>query len=72
MNPSTIILTLASLHLAIGCTVAGWVILIRNARFDPDARGATLGFRLAVLPGAILLWPVILLHALRRAPGEHR
>jgi hypothetical protein len=29
------------------------------ARTDPAARGAGLGFRTAILPGVVLLWPVL-------------
>jgi hypothetical protein len=28
-------------------------------RVDPAARGATLGFRLIVLPGVVALWPLL-------------
>jgi hypothetical protein len=28
-------------------------------RLDPGARGATLGFRLIILPAAIALWPLL-------------
>lgn len=28
-------------------------------RVDPAARGATWGFRLAVLPGVVALWPLL-------------
>lgn len=40
-------------------------------RIEPSARGASLGFRLLILPGAVLLWPVIARRAalaLRRSP----
>lgn len=30
------------------------------ARIDPNARHASVGFRLLVLPGATALWPVLL------------
>lgn len=71
MNPSTIILTAASIYLLIGCTVAGWVVLVRRAGFDPDARAGSLGFRAVVLPGAILLWPALLLAARRARTPAH-
>jgi len=29
-------------------------------RLDPDARGARLGFRLAILPASVALWPLLL------------
>lgn len=69
MPLSTIILAALGAYLLVGCTVAGWAVLVRGARFDPDARGASLGFRLIVLPGAALLWPAVLAAA-RRARGD--
>jgi hypothetical protein len=34
-------------------------------RLDPSARGGTLGFRIAILPGAAALWPLLLQRWLR-------
>jgi hypothetical protein len=61
MTAAHAILALAEIHLAIGALVAGWVMFVRRAPFDPDARAGSLGFRLVTLPGAILLWPALLL-----------
>lgn len=36
---------------------------------EPTARGGTLGFRLVILPGAIVLWPYLLVRWLR-APAR--
>ena len=38
-------------------------------RVDPGARGATLGFRLIILPATIALWP-LLLQRWRNADGR--
>jgi len=35
--------------------VAGWV-----GRLDPAARAGTWGFRVLIIPGTILLWPMLL------------
>lgn len=32
---------------------------------EPSARGGTLGFRVVILPGAIVLWPYLLVRWLR-------
>jgi hypothetical protein len=37
-------------------------------RIDPSAKGASWGFRLIILPGAIALWPMLLRRWLRHAP----
>jgi len=38
-------------------------------RVDPAAAGSSLGFRLIILPGVVLLWPVLLGRWLK---GGHR
>ena len=44
--------------------------LWRGARaVDPAARGATLGFRVLVLPGVVALWPLLLLKWRRARAG---
>ena len=69
MTLAHVILALAATHLAIGAIVAGWVMFVRRAPFDPDARAGSLGFRIVTLPGAILLWPALLVAARRpKAP----
>lgn len=43
-------------------------------RIDPVAARGTLGFRLLILPGSALLWPLLLrrvLHGVTTAPVEH-
>ncbi len=39
-----------------GCAFVGCIV----DRVDPAARGASLGFRILILPGAILLWPLLI------------
>lgn len=69
MTLAHVILALAATHLALGAIVAGWVMFVRRAPFDPDARASSLGFRIITLPGAILLWPALLIAARRsKAP----
>ena len=52
------IVNLASAYLGVGglCALlfAGLV-----QRLEPSARGSSLLFRLMIVPGAVLLWPVI-------------
>ncbi len=37
------------------------VFVIKGVRvFDDGAHGTSIGFRIIILPGAILLWPVLL------------
>jgi hypothetical protein len=41
--------------LAVGIPFIAWGV----ARVDEAARGASLGFRLLILPGTIALWPLL-------------
>jgi hypothetical protein len=57
------ILSFASLYLTVGIGVA-LVLVHVVGRIDPAARGA-YGFRLLLLPGAVLLWPLVIALTLR-------
>jgi hypothetical protein len=58
---------------AAGCYLAAGILFAIpfawrwSGRLDPVAAHGTAGFRLLVLPGAVLLWP-LLLRRLLRAP----
>lgn len=63
-------------HLAQGYAAAGLVVALAFlafglARIDPGARGA-YGFRPLLVPGLVLLWPLVLLRwaAMARAPEK--
>ena len=62
-----------STYLAVGLAFALAFVTRGAARIDPDADGATWGFRLLILPGAAALWPVLLSRWLRAGAGagEH-
>ncbi len=52
-----ILVTSIGLYLALGLVFA-IAFVIRGARkIDPAAAQGTLGFRLIIMPGAVLLWP---------------
>jgi hypothetical protein len=57
-------------YLALGLAIA-IVFAAFVQRIEPSAQGGSLLFRLLIIPGATLLWPLIVtrsLRALRRAP----
>ena len=54
----------------IGGLVAAWFLLWRIERIDPMARGA-YAFRPLLIPGLVLLWPLVLWRGLV-SPGEGR
>jgi hypothetical protein len=57
------IISTGSLYLMIGLSIAlTFIPLIGH--IDPAARGA-YGFRLLLMPGAILLWPLVIWFTLR-------
>lgn len=53
------------LHLALGVLV-GLPFVLFVGRLEPSAQGGSIGFRLLILPGAILLWPLVLARVVRR------
>ncbi len=57
--------TLARLYGALGLAFAVAFVLLGIQRVDPSARGASWGFRVAVIPGVVLLWPLLALRWLR-------
>ena len=56
----------AALYLGIGAVFSLPFAFRWAGRLDPAARSGSVGFRLLILPGAALLWPLLLLR-LRRA-----
>ena len=53
-------MTLLIAYVAMGCTFAIAFVTAGIHRMDPQAKGAGLGFRAIVLPGAAALWPWLL------------
>ncbi|MEO8372673.1 MAG: hypothetical protein ABI806_26035 [Candidatus Solibacter sp.] len=47
-------------YLAAGLVFAALFVAIGIGRVDPAARHAPIGFRLMVLPGCAILWPLLL------------
>jgi hypothetical protein len=60
MTLAAIIVWAAGLYLAAGLIVAASALVRGLGRIDPDAENATLGFRILVIPGLVLMWPVII------------
>lgn len=54
------LLTLAACYVGIGLTFALIFVIVGVQRVDPAARGASVGFRLLILPGAAAFWPLLL------------
>lgn len=59
MTPVEGLVAAASAYVALGLAFAVPFALVGAGRIDPDARASTWGFKLMVLPGAALLWPLL-------------
>jgi len=52
-------------YLAIGAVFAPLFVTRLVGRIDPDAAQGSWGFRLAITPGVVALWPWMLVRVLR-------
>jgi Sec-independent protein secretion pathway component TatC len=65
--------TLLALYVGTGVVFAIPFVIAGVNRIDPVARESGWGFRVMILPGAVALWPILLLRWVRRqAPPEER
>lgn len=55
-----ILVYLLYLYLLIGVVVSIWFAFYKVARIDEGAKATSIGFKLLLLPGSILLWPIVL------------
>lgn len=55
------ILFAGSMYLTIGIAFAAVFAATGVKRIDRTAHGSTLGFRIVIVPGAMALWPLLLL-----------
>ena len=61
-----VLLGALGLYLAVGVLFALPFAFVGVQRIDPDATGAGIGFRLVILPGVVMLWPLMARRWLRR------
>jgi len=72
------LVALLYVYLGAGVPVAVWMHVGGLRRVDTTAAKGTIGFRMLITPGLILLWPLILGRAIRAAGnppverGPHR
>jgi hypothetical protein len=55
-------------YLVLGVLYGLYFISFGAGAMVPAARGAGLGFRLTILPGAVLMWPVLLARLIKGYP----
>ncbi len=53
------IVSIVAGYAVVGLLFAGPFLVRGVTRLDPAARGTSLAFRLAILPGTVALWPVL-------------
>ena len=74
MLSANTLVTMVDWYLRIGLGV-GAVFAAIVGRVEPTARGGSLLFRLAIVPGAALLWPLVIFRSVRALllprPGAH-
>jgi hypothetical protein len=61
MTVAWVILGFAAAYLLVGAAFALVFVWRGAAAIDPSARGATVGFRTIIVPGAALLWVLLAL-----------
>ncbi len=62
---ATALASVLGFYLLLGIAYGLYFVTIGAAQMVPAARGAGFGFRLMILPGAILLWPVLLVRLIK-------
>ena len=67
---ATWILLIARGYLGVGALVATLFVLFGVARVDAGAKGSWPLFRLLVIPGATLLWPLVLVRWIAALRGR--
>jgi len=60
MDAAWIIQIIVGIYALIGVIFAIAFVTAGVARVDPAARGAPIGFRILIFPGAVALWPILL------------
>jgi len=74
METAEVIVTTVGAYLAVGVLVAATFVAFGAGRIDAAASGAGVWFRIAVFPGCVGLWPVVLgrwLSGRRINTGDH-
>jgi len=60
------VIWLPAAYLLVGLAFTPYALISVLPRIDKDVRGASVGFRLILVPSIILLWPVLLRHDLQQ------
>jgi hypothetical protein len=69
---ATWIVRLALLYILVGVVFAVPFVVRKVGTLDPVAKHGTWGFRSLILPGAVALWPLLLLRLVRGEKPRER
>ena len=64
------LVTLATAYVGAGVVVASVFVAVGVGRVDLRAADAGWGFRVLIMPGSVLLWPVVLWRWLQASRGS--
>lgn len=63
---ASLVLSLLYGYAICGIVFASWFVVRGVARLDPVAASGTAGFRILLVPGSAVLWPVLLAKVIAR------
>lgn len=69
MSIPQLLVTAGTHYLEVGSALALVFAAYGVDRLEPSARGGSILFRIMIMPGAALLWPLIVKRALTRVRG---
>ncbi len=72
MSPFELAVLLIGAYLGVGAVFGALFVSLLVRRIDPDAEHGSWGFRLAILPGAIALWPWMVARLVRGGEPRER
>lgn len=61
----SIMVMIAGVYLAVGLLFAFYCAFFAVGKIDPAAKNGTWGFRLLIIPGMTVLWPLLLMRLLK-------
>lgn len=67
IGTARVVVDLIGSYLAVGLMLAPLLVFVFGGRIDPGLPGSGVGFRLLIVPGFVLLWPLLALRCLRGA-----
>ena len=60
-------LLVSGLYVAVGLIAALWLAFAGLGRIDPVAREGTLGYKILIIPGLCVFWPLFVFRVLKQA-----